>query len=224
MTCIAKDQRRGESLGCRPETRLPDEDVIALGKLFVGNGVSSGMARAESLLQRFGGLRQALSAPPYKMRAMQIDDEDIRILDGLRHALVLALKRDTQELLHLGSVDAVADYIFVDMAYRRVEVFKVLFLDGRNRLVHDDILHVGTLDKVEVHPRAVLQMALEVNAAALILSHNHPSGDPTPSAGDVAITKTLRSAARALGVHVHDHLVVSRGGWTSMRREGLLVG
>jgi DNA repair protein RadC len=114
------------------------------------------------------------------------------------------------------------EYLNAVLARERVEQFRVLFLDARNRLLADEAQARGTVDHTPVYPREVVKRALELHATALILVHNHPSGDPSPSRPDIEMTREVREAARVLGVVLHDHVIVGNGKWLSFRSEGLL--
>jgi DNA repair protein RadC len=114
------------------------------------------------------------------------------------------------------------DYLTAVMARERVEQFRILFLDTRNRLIADEAQARGTVNHTPVYPREVVKRALELQATALILAHNHPSGDPTPSRDDIEMTREIVTAARALSIVLHDHVIIGNGCWLSFRREGLL--
>jgi DNA repair protein RadC len=122
----------------------------------------------------------------------------------------------------IGNSQALIDYLFLDMAHLPTERLRVLFLNSKNRLLGDEILSEGSIDEIPLYPREILRRALEVGATALILVHNHPSGDPHPSAEDVRATKRLQEACRALGVSIHDHLIVARTGCWSFKAAALL--
>ncbi len=122
----------------------------------------------------------------------------------------------------LSSWTAVLDYCRASMAFADREQFRILFLDKKNTLIADELQQTGTVDHTPVYPREVVRRALELSATALILVHNHPSGDPTPSRADVAMTRTIAEAARPLGIAVHDHLVVGRDGHASLKGLGLI--
>jgi DNA repair protein RadC len=113
-------------------------------------------------------------------------------------------------------------YLNAAIARERVEQFRILFLDNRNRLLADEAQARGTVNHTPVYPREVVKRALELNASAIILVHNHPSGDPTPSHDDIVMTRQITEAAGTVSVLVHDHIIVGNGRWTSFRREGLL--
>jgi DNA repair protein RadC len=122
----------------------------------------------------------------------------------------------------ISSWDALIDYCHTVMSHRETEHFRVLFLDRKNTLIADEEQARGTVDHVPVYPREVVKRALELNASALILVHNHPSGDPTPSSSDIAMTAQIRAAAEALGITLHDHIIVGRSQEQSFRASGLL--
>jgi DNA repair protein RadC len=122
----------------------------------------------------------------------------------------------------LSSWSALLDYCTAAMARSQTEEFRVLFLDRKNMLVADEVLNRGTVDHAPVYPREIVKRALELNASAIILVHNHPSGDPAPSKADIAMTREVAAAAKALGIAIHDHLVIGRGGHASFKSLGLL--
>jgi DNA repair protein RadC len=115
------------------------------------------------------------------------------------------------------------DYLHVRMAWAADEEFRVLYLNARNLLLKDETIAIGTPNEVSVHPRTIVKRALELGATALILVHNHPSGSPDPSQGDIQTTARIVRAARTLDIVVHDHIIISRGGWRSFRQSGLLT-
>jgi DNA repair protein RadC len=136
-------------------------------------------------------------------------------------ALRLA-KAEVMDRPVLNNWDRLMDYLNAVMSREKIEQFRVLFLDNRNRLLADEAQARGTVNHTPVYPREVVRRALELHATALILVHNHPSGDPTPSREDVAMTGEARDAAAVLSIVLHDHVIVGNGRWTSFRREGLL--
>jgi DNA repair protein RadC len=114
------------------------------------------------------------------------------------------------------------DYLTSVMAQERVEQFRILFLDNRNRLIADEVQGRGTIDRAPAYPREVVRRALELHATGVILAHNHPSGEPTPSRDDISLTNDIVRAAQALGIRVVDHVIVGRGKWVSLRAEKLM--
>jgi DNA repair protein RadC len=179
------------------------------------------VAAADALLARFDGIARILGAPEPDL-ARVIGAPAARQL-GLLHALLLrALEHPLRQRTVLTSFDAVRTYLRRRMTALPREAFHVLFLDRRNQLIADERLGQGTVDHAPVYPREVVRRALELSASALLLAHNHPSGDPTPSSADVEITRKVVEAARALGITVHDHFVVAGDEVVSLRAAGLM--
>ena len=143
----------------------------------------------------------------------------LKIVQAAAQRLARAEVIDRPVLSHW---DALIAYLTAVMARERVEQFRILFLDSRNRLIADEAQSKGTVNHTPVYPREVMRRALEVQASAIILAHNHPSGDPSPSSADIAMTKDIVAAAKALSITVHDHVIIGNGVSLSFRREGLL--
>ena len=122
----------------------------------------------------------------------------------------------------LSTWDRLTDYLMAAMGQERTEQFRVLFLDGRNKLLADEVQGTGTINHAPAYPREVVRRCLELHATAVVLAHNHPSGDPTPSREDVALTTEIARAAATMGIAIHDHIVVGRGKFLSFRAEKLL--
>jgi len=173
---------------------------------------------AKALVARFGSFAEAVAAPAERlaevdgMSAGAIDEFKIVEASAKRFAKGVARKR-----LSIGSWSEVVDYCRTAMAFDEREEFRVLFLDKKNGLIADELQGVGTVDQTPVYPREVVRRALELAATAVILVHNHPSGDPTPSAQDVKMTQEIIAVAAPLGVAVHDHIIVGRHGHASLR-------
>lgn len=178
---------------------------------------------ARALLDQFGDFNRVLAAPPERL--VKVDGigpsviADLKIVEAAAHRMARAkvLKRHV-----ISSWDAVLDYCHTTMAHRDTEQFRVLFLDTKNTLIADEDQARGTVDHVPVYPREVAKRALELNASALILVHNHPSGDPSPSEADIRMTERINEACAALGITLHDHLIVGKSREMSFRAEGLL--
>jgi DNA repair protein RadC len=122
----------------------------------------------------------------------------------------------------LSSSQALIDYLFADMAHLPAEQLRILFLNSKNRLLRDEVMSEGSVNETQVYPREIMRRALELGATALILVHNHPSGDPQPSAGDIEATRRVAAAGRPFEIQIHDHVVIARSGWSSFRSLGLL--
>jgi DNA repair protein RadC len=171
---------------------------------------------AKELLKRFGTFAEVLAAPP--ARLMEVLGEsvvtDLKIVEASarRIARGAVAKRPV-----LSSWAAVIDYCRTAMAFMDKEQFRLLFLDKRNALIADEVQQSGTVDHTPVYPREVVKRALELSASALILVHNHPSGDPTPSAADISMTREIIEVAKPLGITVHDHIIVGREGHASLK-------
>jgi DNA repair protein RadC len=201
---------------------LADHEMLEM-LLFLALPRRDTKAIAHELLKRHGSFANVIAAAPQDLRdAEGLGDAGIAALK-LAHAAALRLLRAEVMGQHvLNNWDRLMDYLHAVLARERVEQFRVLFLDARNRLLEDESLGRGTVNHTPVYPREVVKRALELKASALILVHNHPSGDPSPSADDIAMTQEVKSAAAALSIVLHDHVVVGNKRWLSFRREGLL--
>jgi len=178
---------------------------------------------ARRLLDTFGDFNRVLSAPVARLRDQHGVGEaviqELKIVEAAAHRLSRAKVMNRPVL---SSWDALLDYCHTSMAHRETEQFRVLFLDRKNVLIADEEQARGTVDHVPVYPREVVKRALELNASALILVHNHPSGDPTPSEADISMTGQIAEAGRVLGITLHDHLIVGKSREMSFRAEGYL--
>ncbi len=178
---------------------------------------------ARRLIEEFGDFSEVVSAPPARLREVTgVGDAvvvELKIVEAASHRL--ARTRVMQRHVISGWAQVVT-YCRTVMAHRGTEQFRVLYLDRKNALIADEAQGQGTVDHVPVYPREVVKRALELDASALILVHNHPSGDPSPSREDIAMTASIEQAAQALGLTVHDHIIVGRSGELSFRAEGLL--
>jgi len=178
---------------------------------------------AKALLERFGSLGGVLGAAPEALAAVPGMGEVSAVQIKATHAVVARLLREeVSDRPVLSSWKQVIAYLRAAMAHQPSEQFRVLFLDKKNKLIQDEVQQRGTVDQAPVYPREVVKRALELGASALILVHNHPSGDPTPSRADVEMTKEIQKAAAALGVLVHDHVVIGAEGHASLRTLGLM--
>jgi DNA repair protein RadC len=173
---------------------------------------------AKALLKKFGSFAEVVHAPEARLREVDgIGDASINQLKLLAAAASRIAKSEVQSRAHLSSWNEVIDYCRTAMAFADKEQFRLLFLDKRNQLISDEVQQTGTVDHTPVYPREVIKRALELSATAIILVHNHPSGDPTPSQADIHMTKAIVDIARPLGIVVHDHIIVGKNGHASMK-------
>jgi DNA repair protein RadC len=173
---------------------------------------------AKSLLKAFGSFAEVVHAPEARLREIKgIKDASIHQLKLIAAAATRIARGEMRERRQLSSWNDVIDYCRSSMAFADKEQFRLLFLDKRNQLIADEVQQTGTVDHTPVYPREVIKRALELSATALILVHNHPSGDPTPSQADIQMTKAIIAIATPLGIAVHDHVIVGRGGHASLK-------
>ena len=173
---------------------------------------------ARLLLDTFGDINRVVTAPAARLAA--IPGVGDAVIQELKLIEAVAQRMARSRIMHrpvLSSWDALLDYCHTAMAHRETEQFRILFLDRKNVLIADEEQSQGTVDHVPVYPREVVKRALELNASALILVHNHPSGDPTPSEADIAMTAQIQEAAAVLGITLHDHLIVGKSREVSFR-------
>ena len=180
-------------------------------------------ALAKDLLEAFGDFSGVLGAPVERLAEIRgMGPASARELKIIQAAGLRLLQTSLKNQPVVSSWQALKDYCRAALAQERREQFRVLFLDRKNRLMADEVQNRGTVDHTPVYPREVLRRALELEASALILVHNHPSGDPTPSRGDITMTREIVSAAQALKISVHDHIVVGREEVISFKALGLI--
>ncbi len=201
---------------------LPDYEMLEL-VLFRAIPRQDVKPLAHALLSQFGDYNRVLSASIAQLMAVKGVGKsvatEIKIVEAAAHRLARArvIKRHV-----VSSWDALLDYCHTVMAHRETEQFRILFLDAKNTLIADEAQAQGTVDHVPVYPREVVKRALDLHASALILVHNHPSGDPTPSQADITMTAQIQSAAEALNITLHDHLIIGKSADLSFRARGLL--
>jgi DNA repair protein RadC len=173
---------------------------------------------AKALIEKFGSFAEVVSAPPARLAEVTGAGEavitELKIVEAAAQYFASGKVRARPVL---SSWDAVLEYCRAAMAFAEKEHFRVLFLDKRNQLIADEVQQSGTVDHTPVYPREVVKRALELSATAVVLVHNHPSGDPTPSRADLQMTKSIVDVARPLGIEVHDHIIVGREGHASLK-------
>ena len=173
---------------------------------------------AKSLLEKFGSFAEVISAPESRLAEVKgLGDSAVAELKIVQAAASRLLRGAVKKRRMLSSWSSVLDYCRSAQAFSDREQFRVLFLDKRNQLIADEIQQTGTVDHTPVYPREVVKRALELSATAIILVHNHPSGDPTPSRADIQMTQQIIAVASPLGIAVHDHIIVGKEGHASLK-------
>ncbi len=201
---------------------MPDYELLELA-LFAAIPRRDIKPLAKALIARFGGFAEAIAAP--RERLLEVEGMSEGGATQLKIVEAAALRLSKTRVLGrpaLSSWTALIDYCAAAMARSMKEEFRILFLDRKNVLIADEVQSTGTIDHTPVYPREIVKRALELGASAVILVHNHPSGDPTPSRADIEMTREVVDAARALRLVVHDHVIVGRSGHASFKALGLL--
>ncbi|HEY2032583.1 MAG TPA: DNA repair protein RadC [Rhizomicrobium sp.] len=201
---------------------LPDYEMLEM-VLFAAVPRGDVKPLAKALLARFGSFADVIATP--RDRLLEVKGVGHAVVAQLKVIEAAALRLSKAKLLGrsaLSSWAALLDYVTAAMARNGHEEFRVLFLDRKNALIADEVQGRGTVDHTPVYPREIIKRALELSASAIILVHNHPSGDPTPSKADIDMTREIAGAAKALRIVIHDHIVVARGGVLSFKSLGLL--
>ena len=201
---------------------MPDYELLEL-LLFRAIPRQDVKPLARELLDTFGDFNRVISATPARLLMVKgVGEAVVQELKIVEAAAQRLMRARVMNKPVLSSWDALLDYCHTAMSHRETEQFRILFLDRKNVLIADEEQAKGTVDHVPVYPREVVKRALELNASALILVHNHPSGDPTPSEADIHMTAQIQDAARVLGIVLHDHLIIGKSGELSFRSQGYL--
>jgi DNA repair protein RadC len=201
---------------------LPDYEMLEL-LLFMAIPLKDVKPIAKALLARFGNLAGVLNASFEELQSVEgVKEKTAANLKIMQATAFRMLKQEVMRQPVLNSWSRLVDYCAATMAHEKIEHFRVLFLNKKNELIADEIQQSGTVDHTPAYPREIIKRALELNATALILVHNHPSGDPKPSNADVDMTYAIKGAAEPFNIILHDHLIVARGGTTSFKTMGLL--
>jgi len=201
---------------------LPDYELL---ELVLFNAVQRRDVKplAKALIDHFGGFAEVISASPERLKEINGVGERVVIELKLVHAAALRLAQgQIKNRQVLTSWSALIDYCRSSMAFKEREQFRIIFLDRKNKVLADEVQQEGTVDHTPVYPREVIKRALELNATAIILVHNHPSGDPTPSRADIDMTAKIVEAADKLGITVHDHVIIGREGHASLKQLGVM--
>lgn len=214
--------RMREKLLTRGSDALADYELLEM-LLFFAMPKGDTKPLAKALINRFGSFANVLAAPQQELMATRgLGDHSVSALKLVQASALRLARAEVMERPLLGKWDQLIDYLTAVMAREKVEQFRVLFLDTKNRLIADEAQARGTVNHTPVYPREVVRRALDLHATALILVHNHPSGDPSPSRADVEMTAEIKEAGATLSIVVHDHIIIGSGAWFSFRREGLL--
>ncbi len=201
---------------------MPDYEMLEL-VLFRAIPRQDVKPLAHRLLEKFGDFNRVISAPSHRLAEVQgVGDAVVQELKIVEAAAQRMARSRVIGRPVLSGWQALLDYCHTAMAHKETEQFRVLFLDRKNTLIADEEQAKGTVDHVPVYPREVVKRALELSASAIILVHNHPSGDPNPSPEDIAMTKDVENAAKALGLTLHDHLIIGKQAELSFRAHGYL--
>ena len=196
---------------------LPDYELL---ELVLFNAISRRDTKpmAKRLIARFGSFAEAINAPPERLREVEgIGDAAIVQLKLVRASALRLMQGTIMQRPVLTSWTAVLDYCRAAMGFEAREQFRILFLDKKNRLIADEVQQRGTVDHTPVYVREVVKRALELSASAIVLVHNHPSGDPTPSSADIEMTRQVATIAKPLGVALYDHIIVGKDGHASLK-------
>ena len=196
---------------------LPDYELLEL-LLFSAIPRRDTKPLAKQLLERFGSFAEVINASPERLREVKgVGDAVITECKLVRAAALRVMRGTIMQRPVLSSWTAVLEYCRAAMGFEDREAFRILFLDKKNRLIADEVQQRGTVDHTPVYVREVVKRALELSASAIILVHNHPSGDPSPSRADIDMTRQIVEAAKPLGITIHDHVIVGRQGHASLK-------
>lgn len=216
-------KRLRERFNSTPLRTLPDYEILEM-ILFYAIPRGDTKLTAKKLLAKFGSLSGVLNA----------DSTDLHMMDGVGEGVStllkllldfssrLSLPLDHKDLQVLNNFPAVLSYLKLTIGFRKTECFKVLFLNRKNVLIGDEIFEGGTVDKVQIYPREVVKRALSYNASAVILVHNHPSGDCSPSKEDLEVTREIKTALNLVSINLHDHIIIAENNHYSFRNTGLI--
>lgn len=214
--------RLREKLLTRGADALADYELLEM-LLFFAMPKGDTKPLAKALINRFGSFANVLAAPQGTLiESRGLGPHSVAALKLVQAAAHRMARAEVMEHPVLNTWDRLIEYLTAVMAREKIEQFRVLFLDSKNRLIADEAQARGTVNHTPVYPREVVRRALELHATAIILAHNHPSGDPSPSRSDIEMTRMVKEAASVLSVTLHDHLIIGNGRWLSFRAEGLL--
>lgn len=196
---------------------LPDYELLEM--VLLGAHARRDMKPlAKLLIAKFGSFNDVVAAPPERLKEVKgVGDSLVATLKVVHAAANRFARGEVKRRPALSSWSIVLDYCRTAQAFADIEQFRILFLDKRNHLIADEVQQSGTVDHTPVYPREVIKRALELSATAVVLVHNHPSGDPTPSRADIQMTQAIIDIAKPLGIAVHDHIIVGKDGHASLK-------
>lgn len=201
---------------------LADYELLEM-MLFAAHPRGDVKPLAKKLLAHFGSFAKVIHAPQQDLQKLEgVGEAAITALKVAEAAAIRLLREEAKKGTIISTWTALLDYCMLAMAQQKVEQFRILFLNNKNELIADEVQQTGTVNHTPVYPREVMKRALELGAVSVILAHNHPSGDPTPSRADIDITNQIVEAGRGLGIAVHDHLIIGKFGHYSFKSQGLL--
>jgi DNA repair protein RadC len=211
-----RERLRERFHGAGPDA-LSDYELLEM-VLFTARAQGDVKPLAKMLIKTFGSFAEVVHAPEARLREVKgVGDRTVTELKLIAAAASRIAKGELKARAMLSSWASVIDYCRTSMAFADKEQFRILFLDKRNQLIADEVQQTGTVDHTPVYPREVIKRALELSSTAIILVHNHPSGDPTPSQADITMTKAIVDIAQPLGISVHDHIIVGKNGHASLK-------
>jgi DNA repair protein RadC len=215
-------QRMREKLLTRGRDALADYELLEM-LLFLAFKQGDTKPLAKALINRYGSFANVVAAPADELgRLRGMGPHAVTAIKLVQASATRSARGEVIDRPVLNNWDRLMEYLTASLAREKTEVFRVLYLDTKNRLIADEEQGRGTVNHTPVYPREVVKRALELHATALILVHNHPSGDPTPSKDDIQMTKEVQMAAGVMGITVHDHVIVGNGRWVSFREKGLV--
>jgi DNA repair protein RadC len=219
---IGHRQRLRERFLASKKGSLPDYEVLEI-MLFSSHPRGDVKPLAKELIAKFGSLAKVLNANAAELLLVKgVNESSVAQIKAVQEAAERLLKADVAERPVLQSWKALLDYCRASMGHLTSEQFRILFLNRKNMLIADELQETGTIDQTPVYPREVVKRALQLEASSIILVHNHPSGDTTPSKADIALTKQIQVAAATIGVTLHDHLIVSAAEHYSFKTNGII--
>ncbi|WP_323732412.1 RadC family protein [Candidatus Bandiella euplotis] len=217
-------QRLNERFLKSPIRTVPDYEVLEM-LLFYVIPIKDTKSIAKNLLRKFGSLIEVLDADQTQLIEIKGVGQSVIIYFKLLKDLFsrLHIPSDLEKKFYiLNNWGSVINYCNLTMGFQKTESFKILYLNAKNILIHEEVIDYGTVDRIAIHPREIVKSALTVGASALILVHNHPSGDVSPSKQDIELTNTIATALRSINVTIHDHIIVSRNDYYSFKTNNLI--